>query len=89
MGVPGPSPWWHVTALAGASLLVQPGAATIPGIGVWAHGIGASGREPSSATFGARIASRTPSSIDQAKVIVSRPRYGRSTKGTVTVPSGR
>ncbi len=30
-----------------------------------------------------------PSSLDQVAVIVSRPRYGRRTSGTVTVPSGR
>ena len=53
----------------------------------WAHG--ASGREPSPATVGARIASRPPSSLDQVAAIVSRPRYGRRTSGTVTDPSGR
>ncbi len=45
-------------------------------------------RVGSSATVGARIASRPPSSLDQGAAIVSRPRYGRRTSGTVTEPSG-
>ena len=46
-------------------------------------------RMESPVTVGATIASRPPLSLDQAKEIVSRPRYGRSTSGTVTEPSGR